>query len=311
LRCFGPAFSPRYFQECQEVAKAPIKTEIFSWPIEENPWSRIHIDYAGPIDRRMFLIIVDAYSKWPEMIEMSSTTSKATIRQLDRQWNSVHVDGIRGFLQTQRYYPHAIPTFAPTVEGTGREPFFPSWTITSRELLATSSPHTALTTHNSPKSAYVSKQRQFNRHNGSRPKSFEPKETAWVREFRQGRNRWTSATVDARHGHAAAYDVLISRSIQRRHATQMRPNRSRHTKETIPDLTDVPTEPSRSSQPSPRRSTIPLASANTMPTQTTTSMSSTETSDPKTATPQTQERGQRVRQPPKRLQVNPSRKSDA
>ncbi|KIH68922.1 integrase core domain protein [Ancylostoma duodenale] len=32
----------------------------------------------------MFLVIVDAYSKWPEIIEMSSTTSKATIRQLDR-----------------------------------------------------------------------------------------------------------------------------------------------------------------------------------------------------------------------------------
>ncbi|KIH57378.1 hypothetical protein ANCDUO_12429 [Ancylostoma duodenale] len=32
----------------------------------------------------MFLVIVDAYFKWPEVIEMTSTTSAATIKQLTR-----------------------------------------------------------------------------------------------------------------------------------------------------------------------------------------------------------------------------------
>ncbi|KAL6727091.1 hypothetical protein Aduo_009001 [Ancylostoma duodenale] len=69
--------------------------------------------------------------------------------------------------------------------------------------------------------------------------------------------------------------------------------------------------PPRRQHPSPKKPTIPLASANTMSAQTTTSMFSTETSDPTTATQHTQERGQRVRQPQKRLQLNPSRKSFA
>ncbi|KAL6730979.1 hypothetical protein Aduo_001894 [Ancylostoma duodenale] len=71
-------------RNCQEVAKAPLKTELFSWPTEKQPWSRVHIDYAGPLNGKMFLVIVDAYSKWPEIIEMTSTTSVATIRQLTR-----------------------------------------------------------------------------------------------------------------------------------------------------------------------------------------------------------------------------------
>ncbi|PIO60823.1 integrase core domain protein [Teladorsagia circumcincta] len=74
----------RSCSNCQEVAKTPVKTELFSWPKEEKLWSRIHVDFAGPINGKMFLIIVDAYSKWPEVIEMSSTTSKATIRQLSK-----------------------------------------------------------------------------------------------------------------------------------------------------------------------------------------------------------------------------------
>ncbi|KAK6056468.1 hypothetical protein COOONC_06027 [Cooperia oncophora] len=33
---------------------------------------------------RMFLVIADAYSKWPEIVEMSTTTSTATIKELRR-----------------------------------------------------------------------------------------------------------------------------------------------------------------------------------------------------------------------------------
>ena len=50
------------------------------WP--SKPWQRIHIDYAGPVRGRMLLVVIDAHSKWPEVIEMSSTTSCATIRVL-------------------------------------------------------------------------------------------------------------------------------------------------------------------------------------------------------------------------------------
>ncbi len=43
---------------------------------------RIHIDYAGPFLNKMFLVVVKAHSKWPEVIQMSSTTSQNTIEAL-------------------------------------------------------------------------------------------------------------------------------------------------------------------------------------------------------------------------------------
>ena len=49
----------------------------YLWP--GKPWQRIHIDYAEK-EGKNFLIVVDAYSKWPEIYHMTSTTATATIR---------------------------------------------------------------------------------------------------------------------------------------------------------------------------------------------------------------------------------------
>lgn len=48
------------------------------WEYPQHAWHRLHIDYAGPFLNSNFLVIVDAYSKWPEVTPMSSTTSRAT-----------------------------------------------------------------------------------------------------------------------------------------------------------------------------------------------------------------------------------------
>ena len=43
---------------------------------------RNHVHYAGPFLRKMFLVVVDAHSKWPEVLIMNSTTSQSTIEAL-------------------------------------------------------------------------------------------------------------------------------------------------------------------------------------------------------------------------------------
>ena len=75
-------------EECQAVKSAPAKTPLHPWVWPPKPWQRIHIDYAGPFRGRMFLLIVDAHSKWPEVREVGSTTSAKTIEVL-RQLFSV------------------------------------------------------------------------------------------------------------------------------------------------------------------------------------------------------------------------------
>lgn len=32
-----------------------------------GPWPRIHIDYAEPVNGAYYLVIVDSYTKWPEV----------------------------------------------------------------------------------------------------------------------------------------------------------------------------------------------------------------------------------------------------
>ncbi|XP_060540149.1 uncharacterized protein K02A2.6 [Pantherophis guttatus] len=69
---------------CQEVRPAPPQAETAKWETPSNPWSRIHIDFAGPMQGRHLLIVVDAFSKWLEVVPMASTTTEATIRALRR-----------------------------------------------------------------------------------------------------------------------------------------------------------------------------------------------------------------------------------
>ena len=69
---------------CQRIQKTPNLTPLHPWPWPAVPWQRIHIDFAGPFEGRMFFVVhlVDANSKWPEVIVMDSTTSEKTIQVL-------------------------------------------------------------------------------------------------------------------------------------------------------------------------------------------------------------------------------------
>uniref|UniRef100_A0AAG5DP56 RNA-directed DNA polymerase n=1 Tax=Anopheles atroparvus TaxID=41427 RepID=A0AAG5DP56_ANOAO len=64
---------------CQSASKSPPKVESSAWPKPLGPWNRVHIDYAGPLDGVYFLVIVDAFSKWPEIVKTASTSAHATI----------------------------------------------------------------------------------------------------------------------------------------------------------------------------------------------------------------------------------------
>ncbi|KAK4468997.1 hypothetical protein MN116_000139 [Schistosoma mekongi] len=68
--------------KCSQAAKAPRKTGLCCWEPATHPWSRVHIDFAGPLDGKHYLVIVDAFSKWPEVHLMGSTSTKATLNKL-------------------------------------------------------------------------------------------------------------------------------------------------------------------------------------------------------------------------------------
>ena len=68
--------------ECQRGQKMPPKSPVHpcEWP--QKPWSRLHIDHAGPVGGKILLIIVDAHSKWIDAHIVPSTSSSATIDKL-------------------------------------------------------------------------------------------------------------------------------------------------------------------------------------------------------------------------------------
>ncbi|XP_053681613.1 uncharacterized protein K02A2.6-like [Sabethes cyaneus] len=68
--------------DCARVAKTDRKTLLSSWPTPEKAWQRVHLDYAGPMSGQYYLILVDSFSKWPEVIQTKDITTAATIRLL-------------------------------------------------------------------------------------------------------------------------------------------------------------------------------------------------------------------------------------
>ena len=67
---------------CQQTSTAPAKAPLHPWEWPAQPWSRLHLDFAGPYLGRMFLVLVDAHSKWLDVQVMDTITSEMTIARL-------------------------------------------------------------------------------------------------------------------------------------------------------------------------------------------------------------------------------------
>ena len=67
---------------CQSMSSDPATVQIHPSPFPARRWSRIHVDYAGPISGCTHLVVVDAYSKYPEVIRMINTSARSTVTAL-------------------------------------------------------------------------------------------------------------------------------------------------------------------------------------------------------------------------------------
>lgn len=67
---------------CQENRRNPNKIQTHVWEPARHVFDRVHIDYAGPFMGKYFFVLVDAYSKWPEIHIMNQITATKTIKIL-------------------------------------------------------------------------------------------------------------------------------------------------------------------------------------------------------------------------------------
>ena len=120
-------------EECQKHHKSPPTAPLHPWEWPESPWSRIHVDYAGPFLGEMFLFIVDAHSKWMDIYLVKSTTTHNNIEELQQSFNvfgwscwcqtTEHVSRVLNLrhLWNKMVLIYQISTFPPILQWSGRE----------------------------------------------------------------------------------------------------------------------------------------------------------------------------------------------
>ena len=68
--------------ECQLHQAMPPPAPLYPWSWPSRPWARLHLDYAGPVQGKMFLVLIDAHSKWIEAFCTPNATSSTVIEEL-------------------------------------------------------------------------------------------------------------------------------------------------------------------------------------------------------------------------------------
>ena len=64
---------------CQSHRNKLAPIPLHPWPWAKKPWERVHVDFAGPVEGVMYLVVVDSYSKWVEVEPMRTTTTEKTL----------------------------------------------------------------------------------------------------------------------------------------------------------------------------------------------------------------------------------------
>ena len=107
---------------CLETQHNPAIAPLHVWKWPEKPWNRVHIDFAE-LESHHYLVLIDAHSKWMEVLPMShSTNATATIQALRTvfavhagyQWNWFQ---ITDHLFSQKHLLHSSNTTAFDTSG--------------------------------------------------------------------------------------------------------------------------------------------------------------------------------------------------
>lgn len=68
-------------QQCQLTRPNPRKVATHVWEAAKKPFERVHVDFAGPFMGRYFFLLIDAYTKWPEICDIANITTDITIEK--------------------------------------------------------------------------------------------------------------------------------------------------------------------------------------------------------------------------------------
>ncbi|KAK2548575.1 Uncharacterized protein P5673_031245 [Acropora cervicornis] len=67
---------------CQETANNPGHAPLHRWEYPALPWQRFHVDFIGPVQGKILMVVIYAHSKWLEVFMMEDNTAEETISTL-------------------------------------------------------------------------------------------------------------------------------------------------------------------------------------------------------------------------------------
>ena len=247
---------------CQQAAKFPSRESPVPWPPSTSPWSRVHIDFAGPVNGISYLVLIDAYSKWPEIVPISPTAT-ATVETLGRLFcqhglpstivsdngtqftSAVFADFCQRHaiehIRSPPYHPQSngqaerfVDTFKRALlksrgEGTTAE------AINGFLLLYRTTPNKALAQNQSPAEVLMGRKLRTT-FSAMIPRKAEPEAVqhprlkiplqlgtkVYARDYRAKEENWTAGKIVKRRG-KVIYDVAVDNEVWVRHRNQLRP----------------------------------------------------------------------------------------
>ncbi|XP_033120245.1 uncharacterized protein K02A2.6-like [Anneissia japonica] len=192
---------------CQQTSKMPKAAPVHPWEWTSTPWDRLHVDFVGPFMNCMFLIVVDAHSKWPEVFPMKSTTALRTIEKLRILFSQC---GIPRQLVTdnESTTPHTLTKETPAKLLYGRN-LRTRLDILKPDLTA--------------KVLEGQDRMKFSKHCGANVREFEPGQQVMVRDYRSTNTKWIPAQIQEKTG-PLSYTVNPGMgTLWRRHTDQLHP----------------------------------------------------------------------------------------
>ncbi|XP_032997803.1 uncharacterized protein K02A2.6-like [Lacerta agilis] len=255
----------KHCEPCQVSRPDPPKAPVQSWESTRSPWSRVHIDYAGPFQGQLFLIVVDSHSKWLEVTPTSTMSSRATINSL-RKLFATH--GLPDTLVSDNGTAFTSAEFQEFVSKNGirhirSAPFHPAtngqaermvrttkdalrriiqgdWTLRLSEFLLAQHVTPSATTGHSPAELLMGRRLttlldcihpdralEQRPHTMERkaPKGFAPGDPVYVRNYGFGPG-WVPGTIERCTG-PVSYEVRLEGGlVWKRHLDQIRPRSS-------------------------------------------------------------------------------------
>ncbi|XP_037028712.1 uncharacterized protein K02A2.6-like [Bradysia coprophila] len=240
---------------CASTAKTPVKATLSSWPKSSHVWSRVHIDFAGEFQGHYYFVIVDSYSKWPEIFIMNNITSAAAIsklQELNARFGNMSIlvsDNGPAFISVEfdEFFKWSGRTICRYIQAgtqkSKREERVPDVLQTFLQRYRMT-PNAQLPNNCSPAEVMfgrkmnsvldlvkprlkfdvirdVKMEDQFNTKHGAKHRIFYPNQKIYVRDFRERKIVWSPAVIIERVGNVV-YNVECDGIIWRRHANQIR-----------------------------------------------------------------------------------------